>query len=97
MNQQLSTDKLKTGDLVLTDGMRVRLGPVKTWSSQHGTVYGFEGTVENLPEVLAAGHVPASFLQTTKWVDAEGWVIDRRDSWTIQGNQYASWVVESPA
>ena len=33
---------------------------------------------------------------THKWDDVRGWVIDRRDFWTIQGNYLATWAVERP-
>lgn len=33
---------------------------------------------------------------THRWDERRGWVIDRRDYWSIQGNDLATWTVERP-
>lgn len=55
-------------------------------------VYSWSGTVLNLAEVRAEDVVPMSWLRTEKWVS--GWVTDRNDQWTVQGNFRATWTVE---
>ncbi len=83
------TSALRTGDLVLTNGMHVRLGERREYPGtrpEWPTVTAFAGTVENVDEVRAAGVVPESYL--TRW---EGQRIVARDSWTVQGNDLRTW------
>lgn len=90
-----STDELVQGDIVLTYGMRVRLDSLSTQKLTDRTVYSWTGTVLNLDEVQAEGRVPMSFLRTQKWDDAQGWVTDRIDEWTVQGNEWVKWAVQN--
>ncbi len=81
----VSTHELRDGDIVLVHGMRVRLDgrgrvSVSHPVSEHSPVLWWPGVVLNLPEVLAAGFIPA------------GWV--KAGVWTIQGNGLARWDVE---
>lgn len=88
---ELNTLQLRTGDVVLTHTMRVLLGERHTSQSHgdHGVVW-FEGTVLNRDEVSTAA-VPMGY--TTKWAD-DGQTVIRRDYWSVQGNDLASWLVE---
>jgi hypothetical protein len=57
------------------------------------TVYAHLGTVLNAAEVRQAGIVPPSFL----WDEerhTKGPGHGREDSWTVQGNDLATWWVE---
>lgn len=91
----LPTTELHTGDVVLTHGMRVRLGErnERQYSRDDLPVVWFAGTVENVEDVRAAGIVPVSWL--IDWSGA-GEIV-RRDAWTIQGNALARWTVERTA
>ncbi|MDP9870386.1 MULTISPECIES: hypothetical protein [Streptosporangium] len=89
----LSTPELQAGDVVLTYGMRVRLSPEPRIYQNRGTVYAWNGTVENLDEVKADGFVPMSFLSEGHWVDGKGWVYEVTGRWVIQGNDLATWAV----
>lgn len=93
----LSTPELRAGDVVLTHGMRVRLPAEPRVYQNKGTVYAWDGTVENLDEVLEVGFVPRSFLCEERWVDGIGWVCELTGRWVIQGNELATWGVERPA
>lgn len=83
----VSTDQLRTGDLVLNYGMRIRLTArevYQSWSSPRwgedgSTVYRFDGHVENADEIHALGrdHVTSGLL--------------RGSYWAVQGNDLASW------
>ena len=89
----LTTPELQDGMLVLTHGMRVRItGKTQCLPGIHEdadpSAYWFAGTVENMDEVKAAKSVPLSFLLV--W---EGGKVVREDSWTIQGNERATWSV----
>ena len=92
------TGQLRVGDVVLTHGMRVRIDAVNQYGGGHGgaPAWSCPGTVLSLAEVLAAKIIPAHFLTTEKWEDGRGWVTDRNDHWTIQGNDLARWAVERP-
>lgn len=102
---RLNTTQLCRGDVVLTHGMRVLLDrdliitprgdiPGGAWD-----VYAWHGTVLNRDDVVAGPHpvVPAAFLRTEKFDPAHGWVTDREDHWSIQGNELAHWDVERGA
>lgn len=89
----LDTSELKSGDIVLTYGMRVLLGERRTYEGDREPVYQFDGTVTNLEEVLEEGFVPASWLH--HWTFVEGHrTLTRKDRWVIQGNRFARWSVE---
>jgi hypothetical protein len=95
----VKTSEIHVGDIVREHGMRVRIDSIKYHAAQAPRllpVCACRGTVLNLDEVLDAKIVPASFLTTEKWVEGEGWVTDRRDAWTVQGNDLATWSVETP-
>lgn len=98
---RIPTSQIRAGDVVLEHGMRVRIDFIREYeggldgSGVPGmTVYGCHGTVLNLAEVRAARIVPMSFLTTDKWVEGQGWTTDRRDAWTVQGNDLATWTVD---
>lgn len=77
MTETKMSSQLAQGDLVLTHGMRVRLtAPIPT---HRDGVHAWSGHVENYREVIAEGHVPASFI--------------RNASWTIQGTDCVNWTV----
>lgn len=69
---------LVAGDVVHTEGMRVRLGEVIRFDDPNGRPWrgsSWSGVVLNLGEVLAAGNVPASFLPGGAWrVQSADWV-----------------------
>lgn len=89
------SSQLAQGDIVRTHGMRVRLDHGASHQRPDRAVYSWVGTVLNLDEVRAEGHVPMSFLRTQKW--ESGWVTDREDVWVVQGNEFANWLVEDPS
>jgi hypothetical protein len=74
------TSQLSAGDVVRTHGMRVRLDSLREYRDRGSRVASWRGPVLNLPEVLAAGIVPASFV--------------RDGMWTVQGSDLATWTVE---
>lgn len=92
----LNTSELRTGDIVITHGMRVLLEnePRIYGHSDDCYVYAFDGRVINMDEVKAEGHVPMSYLRFQRWDNARGWVTDREDVWIVQGNAFARWTVE---
>jgi len=99
----VKSSEIQVGDIVRAHGMRVRIDAIRVYSDNQPErqrvtpdmpVYACQGTVINLDEVLAAGFVPAGFMTTDKWVHGQGWVIDRRNAWTVQGNDLALWNVE---
>lgn len=79
--ETVNTLQLQQGDTVLTHGMVVRLDAPGV-CYQPG-VAAWEGTVTNYAEVIAEGHVPASFIRDAQW--------------RIQGNHLADWVRVVPA
>jgi hypothetical protein len=91
----VKTGEIKVGDVVREHGMRVRIDSIKTYEDRGLAACACRGTVLNLDEVLADKIVPASFLRTERREDGKGWVTDRRDAWTVQGNDLASWRVEA--
>jgi hypothetical protein len=95
-HETVDTTQLRTGDIVLTHGMRVLLGEEMVRRQVHDrTIVSFDGTVLNLEEVLAEGLVTAGLLRTKRWDDKiHRWVVDREDQWPIQGNQFVTWTVE---
>jgi hypothetical protein len=78
----LDSLSLRAGMVVRTHGMRVRLDSLvsDTFGSAGRRVAAWRGSVLNMPEVRAAGIVPASFV--------------RDGMWTVQGNDLATWTVE---
>ncbi|MET8696858.1 hypothetical protein ABZV65_30460 [Streptomyces bauhiniae] len=90
------SSELAEGDVVREHGMRVRLDSLDFGRGSHPdrSVYAWTGTVLNMDEVREAGHVPLSWLCTHKW--ESGWVVDRKDVWTVQGNDFVTWAVECP-
>lgn len=82
----LNTSELQLGDVVHTHGMRVELDrTIRTVDRGDDlAVYVTAGLVLNADEVIAAGQVPAGYLDT----DEGG-----RRRWTIQGNELATWAV----
>lgn len=96
--RSVATPDLKSGDLVIHYGMHIRIPEHPCiWQHQGSTVYGWLGVIENLEEVLLAGCVPISFLRRHQWVKGEGWVYAIDNTWSIQGNELASWYVEQSA
>jgi hypothetical protein len=87
----VDTSKLRSGDLVQTHGMNVRLGELTQYTDNGREVYHFTGQVENLDDVLADGRIPRSFLSEPRWVDGKGWEYDVTGRWDIQGNDLATW------
>lgn len=78
----VTTSQLKTGDVVITHGMHVRLGSRTEFPGVSGQVaWAFDGTVENLDE-LESNH-PARGL------------IGPNGEWVIQGNDLATWTREA--
>jgi hypothetical protein len=71
---------LRAGMVVRTHGMRVRLDSLVTWTDRGHRVAAWTGPVLNMADVKAAGFVPASFV--------------RDGTWTVQGNDLATWTVE---
>lgn len=56
--EKVTTDQLQPGDLVLSHGMRIRLGERNEYAgSCGGTAWWFPGTVENMSEVYQPDHV----------------------------------------
>lgn len=96
----VTTDQLEPGDVVLEAGMRIRVDEVRAYHPQgsNGDERGFScpGTVLNAAEVLAAGTVPESMMHVYGYTDGEGFTVQRRDGWTIQGTAQAVWIVELP-
>ncbi|MFI1012580.1 hypothetical protein [Streptomyces sp. NPDC020965] len=92
------SSQLAQGDIVRTHGMRVRLDRLSTHENYGRTVYAWAGTVLNLDEVRADGHVPMSFLRSSlRWEPGTGCMAARNDVWTVQGNEFADWLVENPS
>lgn len=56
--------------------------------------YAWPGTVINVEEACASGGVSRGMLKTRKFVEGHGWVTDRTDFWSVQGNRLAHWFVE---
>ncbi|MEW1700786.1 hypothetical protein ACIQCR_16765 [Streptomyces sp. NPDC093249] len=92
-----SSNELAQGDIVRTQGIRVRLDVGATHTRHGQTVYAWVGTVLNIDEIREQRIIPLSFLHTEHWEDGKGWVTDREDVWTVQGSQYVEWVVENPS
>jgi hypothetical protein len=90
----VKSSEIQVGDVVLNYGMRIRIDAIREYADPM-PVYACDGTVLNLDEVKADGIVPMSWLCTDKWVERQGWVIDRRDRWVVQGNDLARWVIEA--
>lgn len=92
------SSELKPGDIVVNYGMRIRIDAVREVedeSSYGGRYYSCPGTVLNLADVAEMEIVPLGWLRTQKFVEGTGWVTDRTDYWTVQGNDLATWGVES--
>jgi hypothetical protein len=96
----IDTSQLRPGDIVVEHGMRIRVDQVNEYRPQGGSAaeraWSCPGTVLNVADVLAQHVIPASFLETYGYSEMEGWVVERRDAWTVQGNDRARWVVELP-
>lgn len=75
----VDTTVLVTGDLVLSHDMRIRLGERHT-GGYHADAVWFDGVVENAEALRALGrdHVTYGLLR------ADG-------TWTVQGNELATW------
>ncbi|OEJ21035.1 hypothetical protein [Streptomyces subrutilus] len=90
-----ASSELQKGDVVRDRGMRVRLDelncPPYFAGTGEGLVYSWLGTVLNVHDVHADGHVPRSFLG--RW---EGSRLVRGDSWSAQGDETVQWPVEVP-
>lgn len=98
---RLNTTELRRGDVVHTHGMRLLDADPVIWpkSDCRGAmwdVYAWHGTVLNKNEVTTGSppHIPPSFLRTEKYDPVHGWITDRDDHWSIQGNELAHWEVE---
>lgn len=79
-----STDRLRKGDVLNVDGMRLELGAMRTYpgnySGQYRTVYQSFGKVLNLDEI------DDTFIRNC--------VKERDGHWVVQGNELATWYVE---
>lgn len=94
--EHVKSSELRIGDIVREHGMRVHIDTVKKVDDPggYGPICCCSSTVLNLAEVHAARFIPPSFLRTWRYEDGQGWVIDREDQWTVQGNDLASWCRE---
>lgn len=94
------TGELMPGDVVVEHGMRVRIDEVREYrpdgASSEQRAWSCPGTVLNVDDVTAQHVIPASFLEIYGYREGEGWVVERRDAWTVQGNALAVWLVELP-
>jgi len=89
-----TSGELRAGDIVRVHGMRVRLdepNPPHSTNTDDDVVHSWTGTVLNLADVHAAGHVPRLFLQ--RWA---GLSLLREDAWTVQGTNAVRRDVEVP-
>lgn len=93
-----ASGELRAGDIVRVHGMRVRLdepNPPHSTDTDTDTdddvVHSWTGTVLNLADVHAAGHVPRSHLR--RW---SGLTLLREDAWTVQGTNAVRRDVEVP-
>ncbi len=74
--QAVTTDQLRTGDVVLRHGMRLRLNMVATYTGTNGEVrWSCTGTIENLDEVHADGFIRCA----------------TSGMWAAQGSTLANW------
>lgn len=95
----VTSDQLVPGDVVLEAGMRIRVDEVRAYhpaGSAGERGWSCPGTVLNVDEVLAARTVPESMLHVYGYTDGEGFTVQRRDGWTIQGTALTVWIVELP-
>jgi hypothetical protein len=102
----LATGEIQPGDIVLEHGMRVRIDEVHPYHpggtgcmsgpdgrESCGLAWACHGTVLNVPEVIAAGIVPRSFLYDTER-DSKGPGHGREDFWNVQGSNLATWTIQ---
>ena len=80
------SSELTEGDVVLTHGMRVLLGPVKRRDDVQGDTVNPYGQVT---------HSPGTVLNREE-LDDQWLYFHTREGWTIQGNDLVSWTVEVP-
>lgn len=84
--EHVDTTQLRTGDLVLHHGMRIRLGErTEHWLPE--LVVHFEGTVENMPELT--GPDGLAVWPLTGLLPATG---PEAGTWSVQGNDLAFWI-----
>ena len=101
----LMTGEIRPGDVVHEHGMRVRIDEIHPYHpggrgcvsepdgrESCGLAWACYGTVLNVPEVIAAGIVPRSFLYDNER-DNHGPGHGREDFWNVQGNNLARWMV----
>lgn len=100
----VTTSDLRSGDVVLTNGMRVLIeGEPNEYdgynSGERRTVYHWKGLVTNLEDVKEEQFIPISWLYPDKWVPGQGWNKDysAKPRWVVQGNELARWTVERVA
>ncbi|MEV5283380.1 hypothetical protein ACFYMW_35725 [Streptomyces sp. NPDC006692] len=89
-----ASGELRAGDIVRVHGMRVRLdapNPPHSTDTDDDVLHSWTGTVLNLADVHAAGHVPRSHLR--RW---SGLTLLREDAWTVQGADAVRRDVEVP-
>lgn len=97
--ETVNTPQLRPGDVVQAHGFRVRVDEVREYvpPGTSGLAWSCPGTVLNAAEVLEAGTVPASFLQTYRYDEnMPGFIVDREDAWTLHGTVHTPWIVELP-
>jgi hypothetical protein len=98
--EPVDTSQLRPGDVVLEHGMRIRIDEVREYrpdgSSGADRAWSCPGTVLNLADVLEQHVIPRSFLETYGYDEGKGWIVEREDAWTVQGNTLATWTVELP-
>lgn len=98
--ENVNTSELRPGDVVLEHGMRIRIDEVREYTP-HGAIgeraWCCPGTVLNVTEVTSQHVIPAAFLETYGYSEeAGGFVAERHDAWTVQGDTRARWTVEMP-
>lgn len=94
--RNVPTDELRIGDVVLCNGMRVRLdNPAHiNRAGRNGIVYAWYGRVLNPEEAVSECGIPRGFLWSHTW-DGERWSGKSRfPYWNVQGNRHARWTIE---
>ena len=95
------TSEIRPDDIVFAHGMRVRIDSsreIEDATSYGGRLHAHQGTVLNKDEAITKYDIPRSFLYNeirhVHGPDAEG---AREDTWTIQGNDLATWTIAREA
>lgn len=84
--EQVNTLELREGDLVLHEGMRIRLGARTECYREGRLVVWFPGNVENREELtMDCGHAVWPLTGLLEVTGQHAW------NWTVQGNEMATW------